>query len=170
MRNIMVVRVGSRYLVVPKLVGATLVLIAIIMLVVATADIVLTWDRIKAVESCVYVAKAAGNGEGDSLAALTQLQTCAILGRQAGVQIRLDGKAVPDEEKWNAMLPKVAAWLGWVLLLVIALLIYQSGRLVFPIEVEERYSGPVQEKAEAKKEASNTRKSARTRRTRRKRK
>lgn len=155
MRDIMAVRVGSKYLVVPRLIGATLVLIAIIMLVVATSDVVLTWDRIKAVESCVYIARAAGGNGGDDLAALTQLQTCAILGQQAGVQIRLDGKAVPDEEKWNAMLPKVAAWLGWVLLLVIALLIYQSGKLVLP--VEERYTeAPAPAEAGAGEEPKKT--------------
>ncbi len=168
MRELMTVQVGGRYIVVPRFIGATLVIIAVIMIVVATADVVLTWDRIKSVEKCVYSARAAGNG--DELAALTQLQTCAILGQQAGVEIRLDRneKAVPDEEKWNAMLPKVAAWLGWILLLVIAILIYQTGRLVFPIR-EERYAEILEPEAKAVATEKKTKRRTRKTRSRKKR-
>jgi len=168
MKEIMAVQVGGKYLVVPKLIGAMLVVIAAIMIVVATADVVLTWDRIKAVEKCVINAELAGNGsQSAELAALTQMQTCAILGQQAGVQIRLDGAPVPNEEVWNAMLPKVAAWLWWILVLIIALLVYQSGKLVFPIR-EEKYTEVVAPPAVVQKNIEKKKKTRKKRATRRK--
>ena len=149
MRELLAVEVGGKYVVVPKLIGAMLVVIAAIMIVYATADVVLAWDRIKNVEYCAADAKSMT----DELASIQAYQTCALMAVSMGIPIRYDGRAVPDEEKWDIMLPKVAAWLFWITVLIIAVLIFQTGRLIFPVREErvERIEAKEQEKKEEKK-------------------
>ncbi|MDN5358550.1 MAG: hypothetical protein PWP76_393 [Candidatus Diapherotrites archaeon] len=167
MKEMLTVRVKGRYLVVPKLVGAFFVVVAALMLVYASLDAVTAWDRVQDVRSC------ASGIYSDEEKIVDTYQLCVLKGMAAGVYVyppqRFDGgkSAVPDEELWAVMMPKLAAWLFWVLVLILAVLLYQWGKLVIPVEEQVQEVADVPKPAEtekkprrrtARKKASTTKK------------
>ena len=127
MKRVMKAKIGGRYIIVPKLVGLLLVLVALFMFLGATTDLVLAWDKIKDVKSCLQAVN------GDEMGYLV----CSTKAIAAGVYPFPDGVNYLD--KWTVMSYKAGIWVFWVLVLVIALVIYQTGKL-FEIEEEIRTS------------------------------
>lgn len=162
MKRIMTARIGGKYIIVPKLLGLLLVLVALLLFLGATIDLVVTWDKIKDVHFCLEGAKQAGDEMGYLI--------CSVKALAAGVYPYSSG--VDYMDVWGVMSVKAALWFFWVFLLVIALVIYQSGKI---FELEEEVMEPVEEtkeRAEASaekvmKEAEKTVKKARRTRKRR---
>ncbi len=145
MKRVMKAKVGGKYIIVPKLVGLLLVLVALFMFLGATMDIVVSWDKIKDVKSCLQAVN------GDEMGYLV----CATKAVAAGVYPFPNG--INHLDKWTVLAYKAGAWVFWVLILVLALVIYQTGKL-FEIEEEIRTAELTRaieeavEKAEEKKE------------------
>ncbi len=133
MREMLTVNVKGRYVVVPKLIGAFFIIVSALMLVYASLDAVTAWDRIKDLRSCVSGIYSADN-------VVQAYSTCVLKGISAGVYVYTPNmknpgiSAVPDEEFWAVMTPKLAAWLFWVVILIVSILVYQWGKLVIPVE------------------------------------
>lgn len=167
MRHLLTVEIGGRYLVVPKLVGAMLIVISIILLLGATADILQTWDHAKDIyNKCL--GGVLSMGETDPVAREVRYQTCILKGISAGIYVYRPEDGILDSmraEAFRAIAPKVAAWLFWFLMLVISLLIYQTGKLL--VLAEEKVE--VKEKEKEEKEEAKARKKRSTRRSRKKR-
>ncbi len=140
----MMARIGGRYIIVPKLVGLLLVLVALMFFVGATIDLVMSWDRIKDVKQCIEGAVASED--------TSAYQICAIKALAAGIYPYADGINVMD--KWGIMLQKAAVWVFWVLVLVIAFVIYQTGKV---LEFEEVYETAVTAKEEKAEKTKKTR-------------
>lgn len=153
MNEMLTVKVRGRYIVVPKLIGAFFILIAALMLVYASLDAITAWDRVRDVRSCV----SGIYGADDPAQAYS---VCVMKGMAAGVYVYTPNfmdasvRAVPDEELWAVMMPKLAQWLFWVVVLIIAILVYQWGKLVIPVEEEvaELTEAPAPQTVEAEEE------------------
>ena len=166
MKEMLTVHVKGRYIVVPKLIGAFFIVMAALMLVYASLDAVTAWDRVRDIRSCV-----AGVYSADD--PVVAYQTCVMKGASAGVYVytpnmRDPGKeAVPDEEFWAVMMPKLAQWLFWVVVLIMAILVYQWGKLMIPVEEQmtEVADVPAPAKAEEKKEKPKRRTRRKTTKT-----
>ena len=164
MKEILTVHVKGRYIVIPKLIGAFFIIVAALMLVYASLDAVTAWDRVKDIRSCVAGIYSAD----DPVAAY---QTCIMKGMAAGVYVytpeRLSPEkaAVPDEEFWAVMMPKFAQWLFWVVILIIAILMYQWGKLVIPVEEKVTEVANVPAPKNEAKEETQEKPKRRTRRT-----
>ncbi len=178
MRELLTVEVKGRYFVVPKLVGAFFVFIALLMLVHASFSVLTAWDQVKDIRSCVDGMYT----DGGNLAQAYSL--CVLKGIAAGVYVYAPSpaapgmSAVPTEEVWSVLLPRVAWWLFWVLVLILAIIVYRAGKLYVPIreEVKEVANVPTASSSSGsaatsteKKEKRATRRRTATRRTTRKR-
>ncbi len=133
MRQLLIVEVGDRYVIVPKLIGAMLIAISIIMLLGATVDIFQTRDRIKDVyDKCL--GSFLSIPTDSEIATELRYQTCVLKGIAAGVYVYSPDDGLVEAramEEWDLMLPKVAAWLFWALVLIVAILMYQTGKTIF---------------------------------------
>ena len=155
MKRIMTARIGGHYVIVPKLLGLLLVLVALLLFVGATADLFVSWDKIKDVKDCLMSTAS----KGDEMGYLV----CTV--KAASIGVYPFGEKIDHLDVWAIMSQKAAVWVFWVLLLVIALVIYQSGKL---IELEEEIMETTipetpekKEKKEEKEEKKTTRKRAR---------
>jgi len=137
MKRLMTARVGGRYIVVPKLVGLVLVLVALLFFFSATIDLIVTWDKIKDVDSCIKGVIQTGDEMG--------YLVCSVKALAAGVYPYTTG--VDKMDVWAVMASKAAAWAFWVVVLIVALLIYYTGRL-FEIEEEVVETKEVKEEKE----------------------
>jgi phosphotransferase system glucose/maltose/N-acetylglucosamine-specific IIC component len=159
MRRIMTARIGGHYMVVPKLIGLLLVLVALFYFLAATIDVVTSWDKMQDVKSCLQVVHEKALADADYQPEMDTL-ICSTKALAAGVYPYSDG--VDYMDMWKVLSEKSGWWIFWVLVLVIALVIYQSGKL---FEVEE----DVLETAEVKEEKKTVKKAKKTEATKPKR-
>ena len=162
MRRIMTARIGGHYMVVPKLIGLLLVLVALFYFLAATIDVVTSWDKMQDVRGCI---QAVHQKTLSSTNYQPEMDTmiCEMKALSAGVYPYNDG--VDYMDMWKVLSEKSGWWIFWVLILVIALVIYQSGKL---FEVEEDLLETTEleaPKKEVKKEVKETKKTT-TRKTR----
>ena len=157
MKRIMTARIGGRYVIVPKLVGLLLVLVALLLFVGATADLFVSWDKIKDLKECVASTATAGDETGYLI--------CTV--KAASLGLYPFGEKIDHLDIWTVMSQKAAVWVFWVLVLVIALVIYQSGKLI-ELEEEIMETTVPEEKTKEKKTEKKTTRKRTTRRTKKK--
>ena len=151
MRRIMTARIGGHYMVVPKLIGLLLVLVALFYFLAATIDVVTSWDKMQDVRGCLQAVHQKTLSSTDYQPEMDIL-ICEMKALSAGVYPYNDG--VDYMDIWKVLSEKSGWWIFWVLVLVIALVIYQSGKL---FEVEEDLLEATEVEA-PKKEAKETKK------------
>ncbi len=129
MRHYLTARLGRRHIIVPKLVGMLLTLIALFYFLSATIDLVLTWDKLKDVQNCLKTVATTGN-EGEYL-------ICTLKASIVGLypfETRVD-----EGDVWRIMIGKAAAWIFWIFVLVFSLVVYRTGKMLeIEIEATER--------------------------------
>ncbi len=162
MKEALKVRVWDRYLVVPKLIGATFILISVIMLVYTSIAAFAAYDHIKDVRACVAAAQTA-----------TQYSVCVQKGMAAGIYVYApkdfdpEHTAVPSDEVWSAILPQLSWWLFWLAVLVISIVIYRVGKFMIPVEESvavvpvETAPAKIEEPKEEKPKATRKRRTTR---------
>ncbi len=129
MKEALKVRVWDRYLVVPKLIGATFILISVIMLVYTSIAAFAAYDHVKDVRACVAAAQTAA-----------EYSVCVQKGMAAGIYVYApkdfdpEHTAVPSDEVWSVILPQLSWWLFWLAVLVISIVIYRVGKFMIPLE------------------------------------
>ncbi len=132
MRHLLTIEIGDRYLIIPKLVGTMLIVVSVLMLLGATADIFQTWDHVKDIyNKCL--GSVLSMGTTDPIAREVRYQTCILKGIATGIYVYRPEDGVIDAmraEAFKALVPKIAAWLFWVLVLIVAIIIYQTGKLL----------------------------------------
>ena len=169
MRELLTVEVKGRYFVVPKLVGAFFVFIALLMLVHASFSVLTAWDQVKDIRSCVEGMYT----DGGNLAQAYSL--CVLKGIAAGIYVYAPApgapgmSAVPTEEVWSVLLPRVAWWLFWVLVLILAIIVYRAGKLYVPIREEVKEVANVPNASKGSSSTSDASDSKETKKTTRRR-
>jgi len=133
-------RIGSRNVHLPKLIGAFIIVTAVLMFFQAGAVMFESWDNAKFLNNCLQNASAG--------LSLQDKQVCQQSAYYAGVFVRLDQKALTAKQFWSMILQPIALLFGWAIVFIIGAMLYLSGRIIVPIEEAERI---IKEKVRGKK-------------------
>jgi len=117
-------RIGSRQVHLPKLIGALVLIAAVLMVVKSSAVMVDSWDIVKDFPKCV--ANAASQIDVDNCRSTLKDAT--------GVVLQTNQGKLNSPQFWAAILGPVASLFGWAVVLVLGLIFYRTGEFVIPIE------------------------------------
>ncbi len=134
----MILRIGKRYVVVPKLLGLLLALMSVLFFLGATMDLVVSWDKIKDVKTCLK-----------NYNSTNEYLLCSVKAVAAGVYPFPTG--VDYFDKFAVLAYKSGVWVFWVFVLVVSLLLYQTGKLL-------EFTGTIEVKEEEEKKTRRGRK------------
>lgn len=127
MRRILLFRLGARDVHLPKLMGAFVMIGAMLMLVQSLTGMLDSWENVKVVHACI---DAANTGTVSIEACQTQAYYAFDILLNAS-QYRLT-----DLQVTSGLLPKVAAVFFWVGAFIIGMVLYRSWKIMVPIEEE----------------------------------
>ena len=138
MARVIYYTLGGREMHVPKLVGAFVIFIALLMFFKAGADMIDSWDNIKFVNNCLEVAVG---DEGKFL----ECQDQAL--KSMNVFVRPGQDSLNNKQFAMGILPPVSWLLFWLVILGLGLFFYRTGSFVVPLEeriVELQKPAPAQ--------------------------
>ena len=125
MRRIILFRLGSRDVHLPKLFGAFVMLAATLMLLQSLTGMFDSWENVKAIHACVDAANS------NSIS----FETCQQQAYYSfGLLLRANQFRMTDLQVAFGLLGRVAAVFFWVAALIVGMVFYRSGRLTLPIE------------------------------------
>lgn len=112
---------GKSGIFLPKLIGAFLLTIALIMFVVASGQMFDTWDALKKYPECI--------GTKDlEIDSFTQIQHCKqSLGEITGLNLRPDQGRPTTRQFIITLLPPIAGLFFWAVVFLFGLIFYQTG-------------------------------------------
>lgn len=122
MRKIMFFRFGSRYVHLPKLIGAFLIASAVLLFFAAGAQMFDSWDTAKFLNKCLD--NKADYGFSD----------CQNTANSSGLTIRPDQSRLSGEQYASLLLRPIAELFAWAVLFIIGIILYLTGKLVIPVE------------------------------------
>lgn len=125
MHRIMLFRLGTKDVHLPKLFGAFLMLAAAIMMIQSLTGMFDSWENVKAVHACI---DAANTGT----ASIHDCQTMAYYG--FNILLRANQYRLTDMQIAAGLLPKVANVFFWVGAFIVGLVLYRSWKILIPIE------------------------------------
>lgn len=125
MRRIILFRLGSRDVHLPKLFGAFVMLAATLMLLHSLTGMFDSWENVKSVHACIDAA----NSNTISFEACQQQAYSAF-----GILLRANQFRLTDLQVAFGLLDNVAAVFFWVAALIVGMVFYRSWRLTLPIE------------------------------------
>ncbi len=125
MHRIMLFRLGTRDVHLPKLFGAFIMLGAALMLVQSLAGMFDSWENVRAVHACI---DAANSGT----VSIQDCQTLAYYGLD--ILLRANQYRLTDMQVVAGLLPYVANVFFWVGGFIVGLVLYRSWKIVIPIE------------------------------------
>jgi hypothetical protein len=127
-RKVMYFRVGGRDVHLPKLIGAFILLAALLFFVQASAKMFESWDNLKAASACIDKA----NEFSDNLNEMTYCQDQAK--KSLDLFVRIDQDKLTMKQFFGTLLGPIATVMVWLAVLFFGWIIYRSGDLVLPIE------------------------------------
>ena len=127
-RRVMYFRVGGRDVHLPKLVGAFVLLAALLLFVQSSAKMFESWDNLKVISVCIDNA----NDYSDNIAEMTYCQDQAE--KSLDLFVRIDQDKLTMKQFFGTLLGPIASVMMWLAALFIGWIIYRSGDLVLPIE------------------------------------
>lgn len=130
MYRVIWLRVGGKKIHLLKLAGAFFVFAAVLMVASATYNIFVTADKASYVNAQSSVGSVCVRGSEDLLETSTVFK---IFGWSTSAPCGFSG-----EDFLGVMLAPVAVFLFWLGIAVVAIMVYQSGRIVFPVEEYEQ--------------------------------
>lgn len=117
-------RIGSKQVHLPKLIGALVLIAAVLMVVKSAAVMTDSWDIVKDFPKCV----AAAQNQAD-------VDNCRdVLKDATGVVLKTNQGKLNTAQFWAALLGPVAALFGWAVVLVLGMIFYRTGEFIVPIE------------------------------------
>ena len=140
MKKIILFKIGSREAQLPKTIGAFLVIIAILMLISSGAVMFDSWQVVKGFDDCVIDAYEASeqidldNGI-DKLVYEFKVSECKeSLYQITGTQIPGGNTYLTTRQQATAFLGPVSIFLGWAIVFLFALFLFNSATVVVPVE------------------------------------
>ena len=129
MREILIARVKGKEIVIPKLLGLLMLIMSAFFFAASTADIIVTWDKIKDVKACLNAATE------------TTYYVCELKALSAGIYpfyplTDSDMYVSLGMDKLRLMSEKIGVWFFWITMIAVSLIIYRTGRLVTVQETE----------------------------------
>lgn len=125
MRRILLFRLGTRDVHLPKMLGAFIMIGAFLMLLHSLTGMFDSWENVKAIHACI---DAANTGT-------VSIQDCQTSAYYAlDIFPRANQYRLTDLQVATALLPKIANVFFWVGGFIIGLVLYRSWRMMIPIE------------------------------------
>lgn len=116
-------RVAGKNVHLPKLIGAFILVAAVLMFVKASAVMIESWDTLKFInEDCLTTSDK------------YSFDDCGDIASSMEITLRPDQTELTQKQIWSSLLGPIASMFFWVAILVIGLVIYKTGDLVIPIE------------------------------------
>ena len=147
MKKIILFKIGSKNAQLPKMIGAFLIVISILMLIQSGGAMYSSWQALKEYDYCVGSSGilefgTAYNPHGsvslNNLLAEMKFDSCRdTLYQQTGVQVS-GGQTKIDfwnsRQFWMALLAPISAFFGWIIIFLFALFLFNSASIVVPVE------------------------------------
>lgn len=131
MRRLIYLRVADRDVHLPRLIGAFILVAALLMFLHACFSMVDSWNTVKYYNSCVESLSSYSTTDEQR----AQFTFCSdALYRATGVVVRGDAPLLSSAQFAGAILSPVASVLFWLAILLFGYLLYRSGDLELPIE------------------------------------
>ena len=127
-RRVMYFRIGGRDIHLPKLVGAFVLLAALLLFVQASAKMFESWDNLKVISACI----SSANEFSDNITEMTYCQDQAK--KALDLFVRIDQDKLTMKQFFGSLLGPIASVMVWLAVLFFGWIIYRSGDLVLPIE------------------------------------
>lgn len=121
MDRMIYLRFGNGNLHLPKLIGAFLMVAALLMIVKSGADMFESWDNVKYLNDCLK----------DQYVPFSQCQEDAFY---AGVFVRPDQSVLTAKQAWSAVSEPIGEMFYWFAAFLLGLLLYFTGRMVLPVQ------------------------------------
>jgi hypothetical protein len=146
----MLLKIGSQDLQLPQMIGAFVIIIAVLMLINAGAIMFDSWGALKEFNSCVEMS---GMNDMDVLDPAQQLlaqmrySDCkSSLYEITGAQVKAGQTSLTSRQFWTALTGPISNFFIWMIVLLIGLFIYNNTSIIIPIQELE-----VKEKAKLSK-------------------
>ena len=125
MHRIMIFRLGSRDVHLPKLFGAFIMLAATLMLLQSLTTMFSSWGDVKEIHACLDAANAG----------TTTIQTCQTQAYYAfDLLLHANQLRLTDLQIASGLLPSIAMVFFWVAVLIVGMVFYRSWKIMIPIE------------------------------------
>lgn len=126
-------KLGDETIRMPKFVGAFLAIVAVLLFFSSGAKMFESWDNIKAINSCL------SSIGGYSSAEPEKFLVCQSMAKNAfDFNIRPDQSVLSNKQIAIALLLPVAELFFWLVVLIFALGLYNSGKIVIPVKQSVR--------------------------------
>lgn len=140
MRKIVLFKIGSKNAELPRLVGAFLLVVSVLMLFQSGAVMFDSWQAVKGFNGCVDDAYSINAVDDPTLAVLSELkyQDCKeSLYQITGAQVTGGQKYLTSRQFWTAFMGPIGNIFIWAIVLLIAMLLFNNSSIVIPVEQVE---------------------------------
>ncbi len=116
-------KVAGKNVHLPKLIGAFILVAAVLMFIKASAVMTDSWDTVKFInKDCLTTPDK------------YSFDDCGKIASSMDITLRPDQAKLTQNQIWSSLFGPIASMFFWVAILVIGLVIYKTGDLVIPIE------------------------------------
>jgi len=122
----MLFKIGGGNLQLPKLIGAFILVAALLMFVKAGAGMFDSWDAIKDTQACF---EKVGTDP-----AYSSISECKDMASGLGLYVKAKQPRLTFRQFWSALLEPIANLFFWAVIFLIGILFYRTGDIVIPIE------------------------------------
>ena len=133
----MLFKIGSKNAQLPKLIGAFLIVISVLMLFQSGAVMFDSWQAIKGFNDCVDNAYSIDADVSGISAVLSELkyQDCKSSFKDiTSAQVPGGQTYLTARQKWTAFLTPVSVFFAWAIVFLFALFLFNSATIVVPVE------------------------------------
>ncbi|MDD3083607.1 MAG: hypothetical protein PHP82_01155 [Candidatus ainarchaeum sp.] len=137
MKKIVLFKIGSKSAQLPRLVGAFLIVISILMLIQSGAVMFDSWTAVKEFNVCIDKAYSIeGEVQGlDAILSELKYQDCKnSLYQITGAQVTGGKMYLTSRQFWTAFTTPVSIFFVWAIIFLFALFLFNSSSIVVPVE------------------------------------
>lgn len=143
MKRLFLFKIGDSHVELPKLIGAFLIIVAVLMLVKSGAVMFDSWQSVRDFDGCIdnavnYADDASVNPSIDYMVSELKVQECKnSLYQITGAQIPGGVYNLTQRQAWTAVLGPIVHFFGWAIVFLFALFLFNNNSIVVPIEQVE---------------------------------
>jgi hypothetical protein len=143
LKRLFLFKIGNSQLELPKLIGAFLIIIAVLMLVKSGAVMFDSWQSVRDFDECItnavnYADDASVSPSVDYMVSELKVHECKnSLYQITGAQVPGGVYNLTQRQAWTAVLGPIVQFFSWAVVFLFALFLFNNGSVVVPIEQVE---------------------------------